>query len=222
MTATLTRTVLAVDGIRSPMLQAGPPQATEAVVFVHGNPGSSQDWARLLQRTGALARAVAWDHPGFGQADTPAGFDHTVPGYATHLGRCLDALGITWAHLVLHDFGGPWGWPGRPPTPTASPAPPCSTSASCPATAGTPWPGSGAPRYSASWSTPPPPGPGSGCCCATATPAGSPSRSSTACTPTWMVAPSGPSWPCTGPPTTRPAPASGSARRCGPSIVRPW
>jgi hypothetical protein len=43
MTATLTETILTVDGIRSPLLQAGLPQATEAVVFVHGNPGSSQD-----------------------------------------------------------------------------------------------------------------------------------------------------------------------------------
>lgn len=109
MTATLTETMLTVDGIRSPILQAGPPHAGEAVVFVHGNPGSSQDWARLVERTGAFARAVAWDHPGFGQADKPAGFDYTVQGYAAHLGRCLDALGITRAHLVLHDFGGPWG-----------------------------------------------------------------------------------------------------------------
>jgi pimeloyl-ACP methyl ester carboxylesterase len=109
MTATLTQTILTVDGVRSPLLQAGPAEATEAVVFVHGNPGSSQDWIRLVERTGVFGRAVAWDHPGFGQADKPAGFDHTVPGYAAHLGRCLDALGITRAHLVLHDFGGPWG-----------------------------------------------------------------------------------------------------------------
>jgi pimeloyl-ACP methyl ester carboxylesterase len=95
MTATLTETILTVDGIRSPMLQAGPPHATEAVVYVHGNPGSSQDWARLLEHTGALARAVAWDHPGFGRADKPTDFDYTVKGYAAHLGRCLDALGIT-------------------------------------------------------------------------------------------------------------------------------
>ena len=91
MTATLT-----VDGIRSPILQAGSPHATEAVVVVHGNPGSSQDWVRLVERIGAFGRAVAWDHPGFGQADKPAGFDYTVEGYAAHLGRCLDALGITW------------------------------------------------------------------------------------------------------------------------------
>jgi pimeloyl-ACP methyl ester carboxylesterase len=108
MTATLTETILTVDGIRSPILQTGSPHAGEAVVFVHGNPGSSQDWARLVERAGGLARAVAWDHPGFGQADKPAGFDYTVDGYAAHLGRCLDALGVAKAHLVGHDFGGPW------------------------------------------------------------------------------------------------------------------
>jgi len=62
----------------------------------------------LLERAGQLARAVAWDHPGFGQADKPAGFDYTVDGYAAHLGRCLNALGIATAHLVGHDFGGAW------------------------------------------------------------------------------------------------------------------
>jgi hypothetical protein len=33
-----------------------------------------------VERTGRLARAVAWDHPGFGQADKPTGFDYTVQG----------------------------------------------------------------------------------------------------------------------------------------------
>jgi pimeloyl-ACP methyl ester carboxylesterase len=110
MHGTISRTVLAVDGIRAPLLEARPAGAAtdEAVVFVHGNPGSSQDWVPLLERAGQLARAVAWDHPGFGQADKPAGFDYTVDGYAAHLGRCLDALGIATAHLVGHDFGGPW------------------------------------------------------------------------------------------------------------------
>jgi pimeloyl-ACP methyl ester carboxylesterase len=110
MHATISRTILTVDGIRAPLLEAHPAGALtdEAVVFVHGNPGSSQDWAPLLERAGQLARAVAWDHPGFGQADKPAGFDYTVDGYAAHLGRCLDALGIAKTHLVGHDFGGPW------------------------------------------------------------------------------------------------------------------
>jgi pimeloyl-ACP methyl ester carboxylesterase len=110
MYAKISRTVLTVDGIRAPLLEAHPAGAVtdEAVVFVHGNPGSGQDWVPLLERAGQLARAVAWDHPGFGQADKPAGFDYTVDGYAAHLGRCLDALGVARAHLVGHDFGGPW------------------------------------------------------------------------------------------------------------------
>ena len=82
MHATISRTVLTVDGIRAPLLEARPAGAptAEAVVDVHGTPGSSQDWVPLLERAGQLARAVAWDHPGFGQADTPAGFDYTVDG----------------------------------------------------------------------------------------------------------------------------------------------
>jgi pimeloyl-ACP methyl ester carboxylesterase len=110
MPATISRTILTVDGIRAPLLEARPAGAPsdEAVVFVHGNPGSSQDWVPLLERAGQVTRAVAWDHPGFGQADKPAGFDYTVDGYAAHLGRCLDALGVAKAHLVGHDFGGPW------------------------------------------------------------------------------------------------------------------
>src|SRR5438552_16726608 len=101
--------VVEVDGIRSPLLEAGPEAASEAVVFVHGNPGSSEDWARLVERAGELARAVAWDHPGFGQASKPRDFPYTVEGYAAHLGRVLESLGIERVHLVGHDFGGPWG-----------------------------------------------------------------------------------------------------------------
>ena len=110
MHATISRTLLTVDGIRAPLLEAHPAGAPtdEAVVFVHGNPGSSQDWVPLLERAGNLARVLAWDHPGFGHADKPTGFDYTVDGYAAHLGRCLDTLGVARAHLVGHDFGGPW------------------------------------------------------------------------------------------------------------------
>ncbi len=39
----------------------------------------------------------------------PKDFDHTVDGYARHLGGILDQLGVQRAHLVLHDFGGSWG-----------------------------------------------------------------------------------------------------------------
>jgi pimeloyl-ACP methyl ester carboxylesterase len=98
-----------VAGVRSPTLEAGPEDASEAAVFVHGNPGSTNDWALLVERTGEHGRAVALDMPGFGRADKPQAFDYTVEGYARHLAGALRELGVDRAHLVLHDFGGPWG-----------------------------------------------------------------------------------------------------------------
>ena len=47
--------------------------------------------------------------PGFGAADKPERFVYTVDGYARHLGGVLEALEVSRVHLVLHDFGGPWG-----------------------------------------------------------------------------------------------------------------
>jgi pimeloyl-ACP methyl ester carboxylesterase len=101
--------VVQLAGIRTPLLEAGPSSAAEAVVFVHGNPGSGRDWQELLRSVGEFARAVALDMPGFGKADKPDDFNYTVAGYACHLGECLTYLGISRVHLVLHDFSGPWG-----------------------------------------------------------------------------------------------------------------
>jgi pimeloyl-ACP methyl ester carboxylesterase len=98
-----------VGGVRSPTLEAGPEAATEAAVFVHGNPGSVHDWAGLVEATGEHGRAVTLDMPGFGDADKPADFPYTIEGYAAHLDGAMRQLGIERAHLVVHDFGGPWG-----------------------------------------------------------------------------------------------------------------
>jgi pimeloyl-ACP methyl ester carboxylesterase len=75
-----------IDGVRSPVLELGPPEAVEAIVFVHGNPGSRRDWENLARGVGEFGRAVAMDMPGFGTADKPADFDYSVPGY-TRLAR---------------------------------------------------------------------------------------------------------------------------------------
>ena len=113
---------ISVGGVRSPVLTAGPPDGAEAVVFVHGNPGPADDWRDLLSRAGGLGRAIAPDMPGYGRAGKPKDFPYSVDGYAGHLAALLDQLGITRAHIVAHDFGGPWAlaWAARHPGALAS------------------------------------------------------------------------------------------------------
>ncbi len=113
---------VSVRGVRSPVLTAGPPDGAEAVVFVHGNPGPADDWRDLLARVGEFGRAIAPDMPGYGRAGKPKDFNYSVDGYAGHLAALLDQLGITRAHIVAHDFGGPWAlaWAVRHPGALAS------------------------------------------------------------------------------------------------------
>ena len=113
---------VSVRGVRSPVLAAGPPDGAEAVVFVHGNPGPADDWRDLLPRAGELGRAIAPDMPGYGRAGKPKDFSYSVDGYAAYLAALLDQLGTTHAHIVAHDFGGPWAlaWAARHPGALAS------------------------------------------------------------------------------------------------------
>jgi pimeloyl-ACP methyl ester carboxylesterase len=104
------RTSLLAGGTRTRLVQAGPADAAEAVVFVHGNPGSADDWEQLVgAAAGAGKRALAFDLPDFGETIAPDGFAHDVPGYATFVDEALAELGVERVHLVIHDFGGPIG-----------------------------------------------------------------------------------------------------------------
>lgn len=94
------------QGVRSPYLESGNHGAEEAVVFVHGNPGSSKDWRDLLGQVGAFARAIAPDIPGYGQADKPKDFDYTVANYARHLDGILEPLINRPEEVTWFDGGG--------------------------------------------------------------------------------------------------------------------
>jgi pimeloyl-ACP methyl ester carboxylesterase len=113
--ATVRTRRVTVAGVMTPVLESGDPRASEAVVFVHGNPGFGAEWQDSVAAVGDFARAIAPDMPAYGGADRPKHFSYTVKGYGEHLAGILDELGITKVHLVLHDFGGPWGlwWAGR-------------------------------------------------------------------------------------------------------------
>jgi pimeloyl-ACP methyl ester carboxylesterase len=89
---------------------------------MHGNPGSGDDWRPFMEQLGGFVRAVAPDMPGYGQAAKPPDFNYTVAGYAEHIAALVAALGLERVHLVLHDFGGPWGltWAALNPAKVAS------------------------------------------------------------------------------------------------------
>lgn len=110
-----------INGIETVFRDAGG-DTSSAVVFVHGNPGSGADWNAIMRPVSEFSRVFAPDMPGFGRSEKPADFNYTVEGYATHLDAVLTQRGIDRAHLVLHDFGGPWGlaWASMNPHKVAS------------------------------------------------------------------------------------------------------
>ena len=111
-----------VDGISTPVMQAGPLLAREAIVFIHGNPGSSRDFDRLVAAVGPYARTVAFDMPGFGHADKSFGGTYTTASAIRFVNDMLVHLGITRVNFVLHDFGGLWAleWARAHPSALAS------------------------------------------------------------------------------------------------------
>ena len=108
MSAGLRTRRLTAVGIRTRALEVGPADAPEAVVFLHGHPGSAEDWSDLLPRVAGFTRGVAIDWPAFGQADRPplGAWDFSAGTLATFLAGALHELGIERAHLVMHDLGG--------------------------------------------------------------------------------------------------------------------
>ncbi len=97
---------ITAQGMATRVLEAGPSDRDEAIVLLHGSPGSADDWADLQPRLGELTRTVAFDLPGFAEADKPADFEYSPNSYATFFAAALSELGIARAHLVMNDVGG--------------------------------------------------------------------------------------------------------------------
>jgi pimeloyl-ACP methyl ester carboxylesterase len=71
------------------------------VVYVHGVPGSSDDWLALLE----VAGGIALDLPGFGRSGKPAAFDYSIGGIGDVVEQFLDRIGLDRVTLVLHAWG---------------------------------------------------------------------------------------------------------------------
>lgn len=96
---------ITVAGVTTRVLQAG--HSGPAVLFIHGLSTRADRWAASLTRLGAMGyRAVAFDLPGHGLADKPAGFDYGSPALAQFTLGVMDALDIAQAHFVGTSLGG--------------------------------------------------------------------------------------------------------------------
>ena len=100
---------LSINGVDGVITSASDSDNEEAVICLHGVPGSGRDFQWLLPETEQVVRSIAINLPGFGRADKPRDFPYSIEGYQTWLSPALDQLGVQRAHLVLHDFGGPIG-----------------------------------------------------------------------------------------------------------------
>ena len=104
------RTVVAelADGTKIAALMAGPADATETIVFLHGLGGSQSTWASVLGHFAEKYRVVAVDLPGHGASDkpSPASTNYSIPGLAAKIGELLEKLELSPAVLIGHSLGG--------------------------------------------------------------------------------------------------------------------
>ena len=85
--------------------------AGEPVVCLHGVPASAFLYRKVLDELAARGlRGIAFDLPGLGLADRPAGFDYSWTGLGRFAAAAVDTLGLERFHLVVHDVGGPVGF----------------------------------------------------------------------------------------------------------------
>jgi haloalkane dehalogenase len=84
--------------------------AGDPVVLVHGTPSWSFEWRAIVPEVARTHRVLAWDALGFGRSDKPPDGAYAPCDHARRLGLWLDAVAPGEAvHLVVHDFGGPFG-----------------------------------------------------------------------------------------------------------------
>ncbi|MBW2053914.1 MAG: alpha/beta fold hydrolase [Deltaproteobacteria bacterium] len=79
----------------------------EAVIFLHGYTGSTQDWRNQMPLVAQNYRATAVDHRGHGKSEAPAAEDdYSIKTFSEDIYALLGALNINKCCLVGHSMGG--------------------------------------------------------------------------------------------------------------------
>src|SRR3989440_3384488 len=93
--------MLSVEGCRIRLMRGG---SGAPLVFLHGG-GGVGIWLPSMARLAKKFDVMAPEHPGFGEADTPAWLD-TVGDLSNFYLDVLDPLDLRGAHLAGSSLGG--------------------------------------------------------------------------------------------------------------------
>jgi pimeloyl-ACP methyl ester carboxylesterase len=96
------------DGRKVYALVAGPADARETIVFLHGLGGSQSTWASVLGDFADSYRIAAVDLPGHGASEktAPEQTDYSVQGLSAAIAAVIEKLELTPAVIVGHSLGG--------------------------------------------------------------------------------------------------------------------
>lgn len=81
----------------------------EPIVMIHGNPGWSFEYRKIIPELSKMHRCIAPDHIGFGLSDKPQNFDYTPESQAKNFEIFMNDLDLDKITMTFNDWGGPIG-----------------------------------------------------------------------------------------------------------------
>lgn len=79
------------------------------IVMVHGNPGWSFEFRKIIKSLSKTNRCIVADHIGFGLSEKPDDWDYLPKNHATNFELFINSLNLSNITLVVSDWGGPIG-----------------------------------------------------------------------------------------------------------------
>lgn len=81
----------------------------DPIVMVHGNPGWSFEYRKIIKELSKTNRCIAPDHIGFGLSDKPENWDYLPRNHADNFEKLIESLNLQNITLIVSDWGGPIG-----------------------------------------------------------------------------------------------------------------
>jgi haloalkane dehalogenase len=82
----------------------------DPIVFLHGNPTSSYLWRNIIPHVSDIGRCLAPDLVGMGRSGKSPTYSYRFVDHARYLDAWFDAMNLSKAILVIHDWGSALGF----------------------------------------------------------------------------------------------------------------